>query len=337
MTADAKETILIYRLGSLGDTVVALPIFNRIAALYPAHRRLLLTNEPVSGAAPAMLSVLGTRHLVHGALAYPVGTRDPRRLLALARDIRATGARQAVYAMPTRTALAMWRDVAFLRFAGITQIIGAPIGPELRQTRIDATTGDEEPEAERLTRALVALGPFDLTDPALWDLHLDPDEHEAADNLLHPLTGPPILAINMGGKLAANDWGETNWTALLAGLSAAHPGWGLLIVGGPSDAARADRVAATWSGQSITACGRLEPRATAAALARASLFIGHDTGPLHLANAVGTPVIGLYGDAFHPRKWHAYRQPKRILHDMRGVGAITVPQVLAAVDELLHG
>jgi ADP-heptose:LPS heptosyltransferase len=233
--------------------------------------------------------------------------------------------------------MAMWRDMAFLRFAGITQIIGAPIGPDLRQTRIDAATGDEEPEAERLTRALAALGPFDLADPALWDLHLDPDEHEAADNLLHPLTGAPILAINMGGKLAANDWGEANWIALLAGLSAARPGWGLLIVGGPGDAERAERVAATWPGQSINACGRLEPRAAAAALARASLFIGHDTGPLHLANAVGTPIIGLYGNAFRPRKWHANRQPKRILHDMGGVGAITVPQVLAAAEELLHG
>jgi heptosyltransferase III len=335
VTAGAAETILVYRLGSLGDTIVALPIFNRIATLYPEHRRLLLTNEPVSGAAPAMLSVIGTRHLAHGALAYPVGTRDPRRLLALAREIRATGARQAIYAMPTRTAAAMWRDVAFLRLAGITEIIGAPIGADLRQTRLDPATGEEEPEAERLTRALEALGPFDLSDPRLWDLHLDADEHAAADSLLQPLSGAPILAINMGGKLAANDWGEPNWIALLAALFARYPGWGLLVVGGPGDAERATRVAATWPGRSINACGRLEPRATAAALARATLYIGHDTGPLHLANAVGTPVVGLYGNAFRPRKWHAYRQPKRILHDMRGVGAITVPQVLAAAAELL--
>lgn len=337
MSAGGQETILIYRLGSLGDTVVALPIFNRVAELYPAHLRLLLTNEPVSGAAPAMLSVLGTRHLVQGALAYPVGTRDPRRLLALAHAIRATGARRAIYAMPTRTASAMWRDLAFLRFAGITRIIGAPIRADLRQTRIDPATGKEEPEAERLCRALAAIGPFDLADPRLWSLYLDDDEYETADTLLRPLAGRPILAINMGGKLAANDWGEEKWVALLADLSGAEPGWGLLVVGGPGDAERANRVAASWPGPSINACGQLEPRATAAALSRANLFIGHDSGPLHLANAAGTPVIGLYGDAFRPRKWHAYRQPKRILHDMRGVGAITVAEVLAAAAELLHG
>ena len=335
MTASAPGTVLVYRLGSLGDAVVALPIFNRVAERYPAHRRLLLTNEPVSGAAPAMASVLGAR-LVHGSLAYPVGTRDPRRLLALAMQVRASGAREAVYAMPTRTSAAMWRDLVFLRFAGITRIVGAPLAADERHTRVDAATGEEEPEVERLTRALASLGPFDLTDPRLWNLHLSPEERDATDTVLQSLSGAPILAINMGGKLAANDWDEANWMALLAAFAAAHPGWACLIVGGPGDSARAARVSAAWPGPVVDACGRLAPRATAAALARATLFIGHDTGPLHLANAVGTPVVGLFGNAFRPRRWHPYRQPKRVLHDMRGVGAIAVPEVLAAADELIH-
>ena len=79
----AVKTVVIYRLGSLGDTVVALPFFNRIAELYPAHRRVVLTNVPISSKAAPLLSVLGEGGLVHEAIAYPVGTRDFSELIAL--------------------------------------------------------------------------------------------------------------------------------------------------------------------------------------------------------------------------------------------------------------
>ena len=51
--ASATERILIYRLGSLGDTVVALPCFHLIARKFPHAERVLLTNFPVHAKAPA--------------------------------------------------------------------------------------------------------------------------------------------------------------------------------------------------------------------------------------------------------------------------------------------
>src|ERR1035438_6502357 len=94
--------VLIYRLGSLGDTVVALPCFHLIARTYPNAERRLLTNFPVHAKAPAAAAVLGDSGLVHGYMSYTVGTRKIGELLRLARDIRRFSPDVLVYLMPVR-------------------------------------------------------------------------------------------------------------------------------------------------------------------------------------------------------------------------------------------
>ena len=62
------KKVLIYRLGSLGDTTVALPCFHLIERAFPASERVLLTNFPVHAKAPASAAVLGDSGL--GAWVY---------------------------------------------------------------------------------------------------------------------------------------------------------------------------------------------------------------------------------------------------------------------------
>ncbi|WP_024278765.1 glycosyltransferase family 9 protein [Xanthobacter sp. 126] len=327
--------IVIYRLGSLGDTVVALPFFNRIAELYPDHERIVLTNVPVSSQAAPLLVVLGNKKLVHDAIAYPAGTRDVSALMALWRQLRALKADAVIYMMPARSNVNIWRDYLFLKACGFPKIIGVPESHSVAASRIDAGTGEMEPEVERLGRLLSDLGPIDLKDPANWNLWLDDEEVAVGHGMIAPLGGRPFLAINMGGKLAKNDWGLENWRAMMPRLAATHPGLGLLGVGAAEDQQRFDDIARLWPGSAVNACGRLKPRQSAAALREACLFIGHDSGPMHLASAVGVPCVGLFGDNNPPRKWHPYIGVNRPLHDMRGVTFITVDDVLAAADDLL--
>ena len=56
--SSAMKTVLIFRLGSLGDTVVALPCFHKIAKSFPEARRIVLTNVPVASNAAPLLQVL---------------------------------------------------------------------------------------------------------------------------------------------------------------------------------------------------------------------------------------------------------------------------------------
>ena len=78
------QTIVIYRLGSLGDTIVALPCFTAVTRLFPNARKVLLTNKPISTKAAPIESILGAgTGFFDTSIAYPVGTRSPGALFAL--------------------------------------------------------------------------------------------------------------------------------------------------------------------------------------------------------------------------------------------------------------
>ena len=83
-----SNNILIYRLGSLGDTVVALPCFHLIRKLHPHSRIILLTNQPVSGKAAPAMAILENSGLCDEAISYPVGTRSREELSKVRQTIR---------------------------------------------------------------------------------------------------------------------------------------------------------------------------------------------------------------------------------------------------------
>ncbi|MBW5438809.1 glycosyltransferase family 9 protein [Bradyrhizobium canariense] len=324
------DTVVVYRLGSLGDTIVALPCFHKIAQTFPNARRLLLTNIPVSTKAAPAKSIIGASGLIHDFISYPVGTRSASTLWRLSKEIRALKIDTMIYLMPARGRLNAFRDWLFFRFCGIRKIIGLPNTPDLQNNRIDAATGFLERECERLARTLSALGPIDLTISTSWDLLLTEDELNVGDRTIAELNRP-FIAINMGGKVTENDWGAERWLEFIKRLSSIYEKYGLLIVGAAEDSERARRVAYNWRGSVVDACGKLMPRETAAAMRSARVFVGHDSGPLHLAATMGVPCLGLFSAHNKPAKWHPYSQKHRAIHNMSGMSAITVDEVVQAV------
>ena len=326
--------VVIYRLGSLGDTVVALPCLHAIARAFPDAERVMLTNVPVSTKAAPLEAILGGSGLVQRYMAYPVGIRSFHALRALRRSLRALDADTLVYLTPPRGLRAAWRDLLFFRLCGFKHVIGAPVRADLQNNRVEPD-GSVEQECRRLARCIEALELVDLTDPGAWDLHLTDAERQAATSALGAAAQLPRIAINMGGKVAQNDWGEANWRSLVQRLREVCPDHALVFVGAAEDAVRAASVGALWGGTVANLCGRVSPRVSAAAMAGSRAFAGHDSGPLHLAASVGVRCVGLYGNNNLPRKWHPYGSQHRIIHDLRGVGAIRVEQVLDALREQL--
>lgn len=330
-----KSSIVIYRLGSLGDTVVALPCFHRIARSFPDAERILLTNVPVSTKAAPVEAVLRGTGIVDRVIAYPLSLRSPAALLGIWRQLRGSGADTLVYLAEKRGIFPAWRDWLFFRACGFRRIVGVPLTPDLQSNRVDPVTGEIEPEHERLARCLAPLGSIDFKDAANWDLCLTRDEEERGREAVAPFAGEPFLAINMGGKVADKDWGVVNWHSALSELGGRFPGLGLLVVGAAEDGERAREIIARWPGIGLDRCGQLSVRETAAALGHATAFIGHDSGPLHLASSRGTRCVGLFGSYNKPREWHPHGSGHRIIHRVAGIEAITVDEVVGAAGEVL--
>lgn len=311
----AIERVLIYRLGSLGDTVVALPCFHQIARAYPDAERRLLTNIPVHSKAPPAFAVLEGSGLVHGFMRYPLATRSLGELITLQQQIRAYRAQALVYLTPRRQAGEVLRDAAFFKLCGIPNIVGLPLARDARSNRLDPATGWYEPEAARLARSLHALGNIDLQNAENWDLGLTIEEHKSAAKALEPVQGRPLLACGVGTKVQAKDWGVQNWRSVLNTLAAELPRYGLVLLGAREESSVSEFAASAWSGRCVNVCGKLLPRESAAVLARAKIFLGHDSGPMHLATAVGTPCVAVFSARNKPRTWFPWgSQHETIYH-----------------------
>jgi heptosyltransferase-3 len=329
--------IVIYRLGSLGDTIVALPCLHKIAESFSGSERYVLTNTPVSPKAPSLASLLANTGLIHGVVDYPVGMRSIQQILGLAWRLRRLGATTLVYlAVPRgRRPILVYRDVLFFRLCGFRHFVGVPLTQDLILHRRDPTTGLHEQECKRLARTLAELGAIDLDRREAWDLRLTESERAAGTNILAPFEGRPYIAINMGGKAAQNHWGSENWRRLLADLARTHGSLGILTIGVGEEAADAAAVTKDWPSPVVNACGRLSPRESAAALENASLFVGHDTGPLHLAAAQGVPCVGLFSQLNPPGMWYPYGRAHRVIYGKNGIAAISVGEAVRAVREAL--
>lgn len=303
--ADTKHAkrVLIYRLGSLGDTVGAVPALHVIERAFPDARRLLLTNLPVHAKAPAAFAIIGGSNLVHGYISYPIGMRLSLGLLRLWWQIVRFRPDVLVYLTTgQRGEAAVRRDATFFRLCGIRRLVGLPIG-ELAENRYDPEHDLWESEASRLLRCMSPLGVADVNDLRNWDLHLTKAEIEKGDEVLRTVAGHPIIACGPGTKMQAKDWGQDNWLALMSRLAGEFPHHALVLIGAPDDAAVSNYAAAKWQGPVVNLCGRLTPRESAAVIRRAELFLGPDSGPMHMAAAYGVPCANVFASIDRRGRW----------------------------------
>jgi heptosyltransferase III len=298
----AVKRVLIYRLGSLGDTVVALPALHLVARTFPNAKRLMLTNLPVHVKAPASSAVIGESGLVHGYIGYPVGTRSPVKLAGICWKIRRFRPDLMIYLAPSRGEQALERDRRFFRLCGVSRIIGMPFG-DFALPKYDAQADYWEHESARLLRTIRPLGSADATDLRNWDLRLTPAEVQKAKDVLSPIAGRRFIACGPGTKMQSKDWGEENWRQLLQKLSAALPEHALVLVGAKEDAPISEYAASDWSGPRLNLCGSLTPRETAAVIAGAELFLGPDSGPMHMAASLGVPCAIVYASRSRRGHW----------------------------------
>lgn len=146
---------------------------------------------------------------------------------------------------------------------------------------------------------LETLAPLGI-DPAAADpsleLFLGPEEKAFAEDLFREagLADRTVIALNAGASNRIKCW-STGQFAALANRLTDELGAGIVLVGGGNERDLAEGIRAGMTGRPLDLVGRTSLLQLGAVLARAALLVSGDTGPLHMATAVGTPVVGLFG------------------------------------------
>ena len=139
-------------------------------------------------------------------------------------------------------------------------------------------------------------------DPPAPHLYISPDVQALADELLGlngEQDGAPILAMGPAANWIGKVWPIERFTQTAAQLldkDGPMAGGRLLILGGPEDTRMVEELRmASARGRTIDLTGKVDLLTAYACLKRARLFIGNDSGLMHIAAAAGAPTIGLFG------------------------------------------
>jgi ADP-heptose:LPS heptosyltransferase len=329
--------VLVARLDAVGDVLLAGPAVRAVA-----HRAdVVLLTGPRGAQAADLLPGVGEVLTWAAPWIEPAPAPDchPDHLDTVVTAVQAQWCDEALVltsfhqsALPTALAL---------RLAGIRRItaISEDYPGSLLDVRVD-DPGDV-PEPERGLAVAAAAGfPLPAGDPGGLRVRRPlPDTRS--------LTGPGrYVVLHPGTSVSARAWPEAFWADTARQLD--RHGFRVLVTGGPGERSLTARVA---GGVARDLGGRTTLRELADVLDRAATVVAANTGPAHLAAAVGTPVVSLFAPTVPAVRWAPYGVPLELLGDQQApcrdtratrcpvpghpcLAAVTPDDVLAALDRL---
>ena len=265
---------LVIQTAFLGDVVLTIPLLQALAA---EHGPVDVVTTP--GAASLIETHPSVRRVVRWDKKSPKS--EVRSPWVLGGMLRAEGyGRVYLPHRSVRSAVLAWRT-------GAEERIGFGDAPVLARLLYTATVPRDKNEHESV-RLLSLLGGAKSTEGQDWRMALTAEDSAKARAWMEAngiATG--FIAVAPGSI-----WGTKRWPYYpeLARLLD-RP---MVVIGGPEDAALGEAIVAA-SPKAKSAVGQLSLRQSAALIKEAALLVTNDSAPLHLATAVGTPILAIFG------------------------------------------
>jgi len=341
--------LAVLRANAIGDYLVSLPALEALRAAYPQAELVLL------GSGWHVGFLAGRPGPVDRCLPVPptVGVRDdqPPSQPAVA-DLFFAGMRAERFDLAVQLQGGGRHSNPFVDRLGARVTAGsqAPDAPPLDRTV--PYTGDQH-EIHRFLEVAGLVGAAPVTlEPRLQVTAADRAEAAAA---LAPEDDRPLVVLHPGANDPRRRWPVERLAVV--GSELARKGARLAVVGTAADQPLADRLVGTLEGEAADLTGRLGLGGLAGLLEQATLLVGNDSGPRHLAAAVGTATVavywcvslGSYGPLYRtrhraPTAWRLHcpvcganglQQDCRSSHHTSFVADVTTDEVLAEALDLL--
>ena len=237
----------------------------------------------------------------------------------------------------------LWRQVVGTRWDLVIDIRGSALGYLVLTKRRVVYNRSWETGVRKVGMVSRLMGSATPLEPEIF---LDDRARAEAAAVIDPqlAAGPgpgPVLALAPIAHQPGKSWPADRWGALVEKLKAEprFAGWRFMAVGGPGDRPPATPALEAAGPRGIDFVGKGDILASAAAIDRAALFVGNDSGLMHVSAAAGRPTLGLFG----PTEWWLYgpwgpRTRMAASNETRGafapIEALTVDRVFEAVIDL---
>lgn len=279
MTAGEPGRLLVVRAGALGDTLMATPVVAALRGRYPRAEIDFLCSSTAHALLALHPSLCKVFELKRRNIPF-VFSSEKRRLAA---ELRA---RQYAWAVLLESAATYHQ---LLQHAGIGEI--------------RSITATFDPKLHSIVNNLRAAG-LESDAPPPMELHISPQDEAAAAELLAGLPRP-VVGLHAGWgpprrkglrEDRLKSWSVENFRRL-AGLLQEGKKVSLVVTGGPEDMEQAEKMVRGLDPAPRLLAGRTSVRELAAVIRSLDLLVSVDSGPAHMAAALGTPLVVLWGPA----------------------------------------
>jgi len=191
--------------------------------------------------------------------------------------------------------LSLWLACVGTRWDLVVDLRNSAVGRLVASRRL--AVHRRLPSLHKVEEIAAVLGVAPTPSPRLW---IDDAARAKAERLLPPPPAP-ILAIGPTANWPGKEWPAERFAELarrLTGPAGVLPGAKVAVFAAGSEVERARPLLDALGTSAIDLSGRTDPLAAAACIERAALYVGNDSGLMHIAAAAGTPTIGLFGPGF---------------------------------------
>jgi ADP-heptose:LPS heptosyltransferase len=299
----AQRRVLAVRLDNLGDVVMVTPALRALRAALPEGARLDLLASPAGAALAPLLGPVDEVHAV-SALWQDADGRlplDPARELALVDRLRGYDA----VVVFTSFAQSPWPVAYAAYLAGVPVRVGVSkeFGGGVLSHRLVAPP-DEQHQSDRALALLAAVGV--APQGRHLSLQVPDDARDRAEKVRREAGLPdPYAVLAPGASCPSRRWPPERFAEVARQL-----GLPVAVVGTAREAALVDAV--TGPGV-VGLAGRLDVPALAALLEGAQVALTNNSGGMHLADAVGTPVVALFAGTEDESQFAPRSVPARLL------------------------
>jgi heptosyltransferase-3 len=296
------KKILVIRPDRLGDVILTLPVVNNLKENFPDADIVYLCTEYTS-------QILRSYSLISDLIIYDQRNKykGMKGIFRLGKDIKDFNFDLAVHLLP-RFPLALATYLSQIRYS---------IGTGFRwysflftHRQYEHRKHNQYHEAEYNLRLLYKIGTHSTNSPDAYTHFNFPAKVEnAIQNIISKNFGHrPFIILHPGSGGSSIDWPLKNYIKLIQLLN--H--WGKYEIGLSGVSSEKDFLSSVYASNTrfVDFVGAFDLNALAAFLKHADLFISNSTGPLHLAVAMGTPVLGFYplSPGLGPGRWGPYGQ-----------------------------